>query len=232
MCGRYAINQTGRSLSGALAVEWATPEPVLPRFNVAPQTDAPVLRTRRDGSQALDDMRWGLVPYWAKDPRIGAKLINARCESAASNSSFRTALQRRRCLVPASGFYEWQRSGRRRIPSWLHPTNGELILMAGLWEAWRPDAESAFLRSFTILTTEANEDVAAIHDRMPVLIPVEDRAAWLDPATPEERYAAMLRPAPARTLAAYEVSPAVNHAAAEGPELILPAPPDPELRLL
>jgi putative SOS response-associated peptidase YedK len=220
MCGRYAINQTGMSLSATLAVEWAVDEPVLPRFNVAPQTDAPVLRTRRDGSQALDSMRWGLVPYWAKDPRLGQKLVNARCETAATNSSFRTALQRRRCLVPASGFYEWTGATKKRIPHWLHPAQGELILMAGLWEAWRPGPESPFLRSFTILTAAANEDVAPLHDRMPVLIRPEDREAWLDPATPEETYAAMLRPAPPSTLAHHPVSPAVNRAAEDGPALI------------
>lgn len=232
MCGRYAINQTGRSLSGALAVEWATAEPVLPRFNVAPQTDAPVLRVRRDGTQALDDMRWGLVPYWTKDPLVGRKLVNARSETAATNHSFRTALERRRCLVPASGFYEWRRDGRRRIPHWLHPVEGELILMAGLWEAWRSGPETPFLRSFTILTTEASQDVASIHDRMPVLIRPADRDLWLDPASPAERYAALLHPAPPETLVSYAVSSAVNHATAEGPDLILPAPPEDEPLLL
>jgi putative SOS response-associated peptidase YedK len=222
MCGRYAINQTGRNLSAALAVEWAVDEPVLPRYNVGPQTDAPVLRVRRDGTQALDSMRWGLVPSWAKDPTIGRKMVNARCESAAASGAFKWPLERRRCLVPASGFYEWTGSARQRTPHWLHPIQGELILMAGLWELWRSAPDAPALRSFTILTAPANNEVAAIHDRMPIIITPADRAAWLDPSSPPDRYLSMLASAPTGTLRSVRVSPAVNRVDADGPELLEP----------
>jgi putative SOS response-associated peptidase YedK len=222
MCGRYAINQTGRNLSAALAVEWATDEPVLPRFNIAPQTDVPVLRVRRDGSRALDSMRWGLVPSWAKDPLIGRRMVNARCESAPSSGAFRWPLERRRCIVPASGFFEWTGRARQRMPHWLFPAEADLIFMAGIWEVWRSAPEAPALRSFTILTAEANEDVASLHDRMPVLIRPEDRETWLDPATPPEVYLAMLRPARPGTLRSFAVSSAVNHVEVDGPELLLP----------
>jgi putative SOS response-associated peptidase YedK len=222
MCGRYAINQTGRNLSAALAVEWAVDEPVLPRYNIAPQSEVPVLRARRDGTRALDCMRWGLVPSWAKEPSVGSRMINARCETAAASGAFKWPLQHRRCLVPASGFFEWTGRARHRRPHWLHAAEGELILMAGVWDMWRRAPEDEPLRTFTILTAEASEDVAPLHDRMPVLIFPEDRESWLEPSTPAERYLSLMRPAPGGTLASHPVSPEVSHADAEGPELLLP----------
>lgn len=233
MCGRYAINQTGRHLAATYVVDWIGEPPPLPRYNIAPQTEAPVLRTRRDGSLALDVQRWGLIPYWAKDATIARRTVNARSETAATTPAFRTALERRRCIVPASGFYEWKGLAGRKVPYWLHPGENGLLDLAGVWESWRPAPDAPPVRTFAILTTAANPDVQALHDRMPLVLAPEDRAAWLDPATPEAVYTAMMHPAPPGTLRSHPVSLAVNRAAADGPELIEPAPEDePPLLLL
>lgn len=232
MCGRYAINQTGRHLAATYVVDWIVDPPPLPRFNIAPQTEAPVLRTRRDGSLALDVQRWGLIPYWAKDATISRRTINARCETAATTPAFRTALERRRCIVPASGFFEWKGMAGRKLPYWLHPADGAPMDMAGVWESWRPAPDAPPVRTFAILTTAANRDVATLHDRMPLLVRPGDRDAWLDPATPAAVYTALMQPPPEGTLAAHPVSLAVNRAGSEGPELIAPVPEEPPPLLL
>ena len=219
MCGRYAINQTGGDLAATYVVDWLGEPPTLPRYNIAPQTDAPVLRTRRDGTRVLQRFRWGLIPYWAKDPRIAAKLVNARVETAATSSAFRAALERRRCIVPSSGFYEWTGDRKNRLPHWLYPEDG-ILSMAGVWESWRPAPGEAPVLTFAILTTAANPDVERLHDRMPVIVPAEARETWLDPDSPPEAYTALLQPAPAGTLCSHPVSTAVNRADVDGPELL------------
>ena len=171
--------------------------------------------------------RWGLVPSWAKDPAIGAKLINARAETLAEKPSFKRALESRRCLVPADGFYEWARKGSRKIPHRFTLKDGGLFAFAGLRETWR-EPGGGLLESFTIVTTQANDLLKSVHDRMPVILRREDEPLWLDPktgATAEVK--GLLRPFPAEDMAAAEVSPLVNSPKNDGPAcLAAPQPPD------
>lgn len=227
MCGRFGVKATSAELAAAFEAAWRCEEPVdLPRFNVAPTQHAPVLLLK-EGSRALDVFRWGLIPSWAKDASIAAKMINARAETVGTK--FRLSFERRRCLVPASGFYEWMKTASGKVPHWIHPADGAPMTFAGMWEYWRPMPDAEGVLSFTIVTTTPNADVAPLHDRMPVVIAPADRDAWLDPATPTEAAMALLRPAPDGLLATYPVSTAVNRADNEGPALIEPWEPEPEL---
>jgi putative SOS response-associated peptidase YedK len=231
MCGRFGQTASSAELAAAFEAAWACPEPTdLPRFNVAPTQHAPVLLLS-EGARTLDMFRWGLIPSWAKDPSIGNKLINARAEGVADKPSYRAAFQRRRCLVPVSGFYEWQKTAGARVPHWIHPADGMPMTLAGLWEFWRPSRDVEPVLSFTILTTAPSADVAGLHDRMPVVVAPEDRDRWLDAETPPAEAEALLRPAPDGSLLAHPVSPAVNRPANEGPGLIEPDLPQPTLLL-
>ncbi|HEX5726321.1 MAG TPA: SOS response-associated peptidase [Longimicrobiaceae bacterium] len=222
MCGRFGTPFTPSELATALEAEWRCPEPELPRFNIAPTQHAPVL-LRHHGARVLDVFRWGLIPYWAKDGSIGNKLINARAETVVEKPAYRSAFARRRCLVPAGGFFEWQRAGKVKVPHWIHPAGGGPLTFAGLWETWRPTPDAEPVQSFTILTTTPSGDVASLHDRMPVIVAPADREGWLDPETPAAELAALLRPAPDGLLRAFAVSTAVNRPAYDGPDLITPA---------
>ncbi|MCA9285397.1 MAG: SOS response-associated peptidase [Phycisphaerales bacterium] len=216
MCGRYALSTPidvvaavlGADLDGASGAGLFGP-----RYNIAPTQQAPVVRVV-DGRRVLGLLHWGLVPSWAKDRSIGNRMINARSESVAEKPAFRAALRRRRCLVPADGFYEWQRLGEGtrapKQPWFIHAAGDGLLAMAGLWERWKePGGET--LDSFTILTTEANALMRPLHDRMPVLLAPEAYERWLDPAQQESADAtALLVPAPEKVLAAHKVSTHVN----------------------
>ena len=207
MCGRYALNATPRTIAELFDLE-TTPN-LPPRYNIAPTQEAPVVRLSREGRRTLAPMRWGLVPFWAKDVRIGAKMINARAETVAELPAFREAFAARRCLVPADGFYEWKKDGKARRPFRMGLRDWGPFAFAGLWERWRP-ADGEFVRSFTIIVTAANAAIGPIHDRMPVILDPADHAAWLDPAASAEDLGALLRPCPAERLALYEVSDRVN----------------------
>jgi putative SOS response-associated peptidase YedK len=169
----------------------------------------------------LDVFRWGLIPAWAKDAKIGNKMINARAETVLEKPAFRTAFQRRRCLVPAGGFYEWMKGPGGKVPHWIHPAQGGTLTFAGLWESWRGGPDGRPVHSFVILTTAPSRDVASLHDRMPVIVAPEDRDGWLDPGAQAEDLAELLRPAPDGTLRAHPVSTAVNRPGHDGPELIV-----------
>ena len=181
MCGRYVLVTP----AAALAKEFAAFDPGLvlaPRYNIGPGQDVVVVRVD-GGRRSLATLRWGLVPSWAKDPSIASKLSNARSETAASRPSFREALRRRRALVPASGFYEWKAvpAEKRKQPYYLLPSaDDDLFLFAGLWERWVPKDGGQAVDTFAILTTNANELMAAMHDRMPVILQPEDARLWLD----------------------------------------------------
>lgn len=203
MCGRYALHSNPDVVRLQLGLD-SLPD-FAPRYNIAPMT--PVLVVKRDGAALA---HWGLVPRWSSDASIGAKLINARAETLSEKHSFRDAYHRRRCLIPANGFYEWKREGELRQPYYFHPAEGELFAFAGLWTAWR-DADTC-----AIVTTQANATMRTIHDRMPVIIAREHYAGWLHG---EE---GLLRPPPAGAIRCYPVSPAVNRAANESPALIAP----------
>ncbi len=192
-----------------------------PRYNIAPTQD--VLTITNDGeSNTGRFMRWGLVPSWAGDVSIGSRMINARAETLAERPSFRAAFRRRRCLVAADSFYEWKRAGNRRIPMRISLETGELFAFAGLWESWAsPDGRR--ILSCTIVTTAANEFIAPIHDRMPVILSPDAESAWLDPDTSDTgALSELLIPYPSERMSAYEVSGVVNSSANDVPECIAP----------
>lgn len=216
MCGRYVLrtpaNEVARLLGAALDA------PFGPRWNIAPSQPVPVLREFDDGRH-LSLLRWGLIPRWAKDPAIGNRLINARSETAAEKPSFRDALARRRCLVPADAFYEWSPvPGSKRKQGWrigLRPEG--LFTIAGLWERWTPP-EGPAVESVTLLTTAANGPIGALHDRMPVLVAGPDRERWLDPAVRGEAVADLMRPWPDDGVTIVPVGPRVNDPRNDDPD--------------
>jgi putative SOS response-associated peptidase YedK len=221
MCGRYVIISAPEAMRALFGYEDVPNFP--PRYNVAPTEPVPIVRQER-GRRRFALVRWGLIPSWVKDPRKVALLINARGESVLEKPAFRAAMRYRRCLFPADGFYEWRREGARRVPFFVRPLSGGPIAFAGLWEVWMgPNGEE--LESAAIVTTQANRTLAAIHDRMPVVVPREAFDFWLDPAVDAKTAAAVIAPAPDAFFEAYEISPAVNRAGHGGPELIAPAPP-------
>ena len=222
MCGRYAFYSPREAIERVFGVP-DSPE-VEPRWNIAPTQYVPVVRVDREGRRVLRMLRWGLVPFWSRDESIGNRMINARAETLSRNAAFREAFEQRRCLIPVSGFYEWRREGRVRTPWFIESADGEPFALAGLWARWRPrgsGASSEPLDSCTIITTDSNALVAPIHDRMPVILPPEAFAAWLDPHGHDAAaLARWLVPATREGLTARIVSSAVNDARSEGPELI------------
>lgn len=222
MCGRYALTVEPAVLSALLALRDLAEFD--PRWNLAPSQSAPVV-TRDDAREgrALRSMRWGLVPSWSKDSKIGYHTINARSETAATKPAFRSAYRKRRCLVPASWFYEWRKEGKEKTPFRIQRADGAPLVMAGLFESWRGSATEAPRTTFTILTTTANEDMEGLHDRMPCLLGREDHDRWLDVEHDDmDAVAALLRPAPAGTLEHHRVSQRVGNVRNEGPELLTP----------
>ena len=211
MCGRFTL----RAPASLIAEQFSLFEvPLLkPRFNIAPTQPVPVVRMTPQQPEPRREfvfLHWGLVPSWADDPAIGNRMINARAETVAEKPSFRAALRRRRCLVVADGFYEWQKQGKRRQPMFIHLRDDRPLAFAGLWESWE-GADHSSLESCTILTTEANDLVRPIHDRMPVIVAPGDYARWLAPAVERpEAVLPLLRPYPSEPMEAYPVSTWVN----------------------
>lgn len=193
-----------------------------PRYNIAPGQLCPVVGEDRHGRRA-GLLEWGLLPAWREEPK--APFINARAESVATKASFRGAFRRRRCLIPADGFYEWQARGSSKTPYWLHPADGALVSFGAIWESWtRPGHEPR--HGFAILTTEANEEVSRIHDRMPVVIAVEDRDTWLSRTSGSESLLRLAKPAPDGTFHLHPVSSRVNRPSEDDPGLVEPASED------
>ena len=219
MCGRYSLIADIQDLARQFEFDVAGFENA-PRYNVAPTQ--PVLTvTDREGRQA-EYMRWGLIPSWAKNASIGNRMINARGETVAQKPSFRNALQRRRCLVLADGFYEWQKVGKAKRPVRIVLQSGAPFAFAGLWESWR-DPEGETVRSCTIVTTQANDLLRPIHERMPVILPRELEEFWLDgDVTDSGALTDVLAPYPDEAMDYYEVSSLVNKATNNGPDLIVP----------
>jgi putative SOS response-associated peptidase YedK len=217
MCGRYALTSEADELVDTFdVVDLGFAH--RPRYNIAPGQEAPVLAEDRRGRR-MGLMTWSLVPAWTGEP--GGGHINARAESIAAKPSFREAFLRRRCLVPASGFYEWRGGGRGRVPLWFHPPEGGLITFAGIWERWAPPG-GAPRHGFAILTTAANADVRPTHPRMPVIVDAEGRARWLDRGAEPEALRSLLAPPPAGTLEGHEVSTRVNRPSEDDAGLIEP----------
>jgi len=207
MCGRYVITTPPdaiRRLFEADGVGLNFP----PHYNAAPGQDLPVIRLHPEtGHRVLGLLRWGLVPYWSKDPKIAWRCINARGETVKTTSAFRSAYQSRRCLVPADAFYEWKASGASKQPYAIALRYREPFAFAGLWENWHDPKEDEWVRTFTILTTQPNELVAPLHDRMPVILAPEEYARWL---STEHDPADLIRPYPADQMITWPVSTRVN----------------------
>ena len=228
MCGRYTLISNISELQGRFGFVMDGPAPE-PRYNIAPTQS--VLTVVNDGGRRGEMMRWGLVPSWAKDIKIGSRMINAVSETAAAKPAFRSAFRRRRCLVLADGFYEWRREGKQRVPMYFFHKSGEPMAFAGLWESWQ-SSEGEWVRSCSILTTTANEFIASTHHRMPVILSSETEPLWLDPLTETPaNLEPLLMPAPADSLDAREVSPMVNNVRNDAPGCIAPAASPQEVRL-
>lgn len=232
MCGRYSLTVTPEELAAAFDLA-ETPKLHVPRYNIAPTQDAPIVIRAPEGLR-LGQVRWGLVPPWADSPAVGARHINARSETADRKPTFREAFRERRCLVPADGFYEWLPGPAPKQPVWIHGGEGDLLSFAGLWERWRfPDGGP--LVTFTILTTEAPDWVRFVHDRMAVVLDGEARDRWLDADADVESLKKILGPR-SEPLLLHPVSTVVNKAGNDVPECVKPVgppltPPAPELRL-
>jgi putative SOS response-associated peptidase YedK len=231
MCGRFAQAKEILTLLNRFNFYGEDAAGVVPRYNIAPTQSVPVIF--HDGEDLhLRHMRWGLIPHWAKDPAIGNRLINARGETAAEKPSFRTPFKRRRCLVPATGFYEWQKpvGGKgSKIPYYIFRRDEGLLCFAGLWDHW--DAPNGdIVQSFTIITTRPNKLMRPVHDRMPVILDEADENLWLNPDIhAPDRMQPLVRPCPDSLLAMYPVSTLVNSPTHESRDCIEPLPEQEEL---
>jgi putative SOS response-associated peptidase YedK len=227
MCGRFTLTTSIPVLAEWFLFPEAAPQP--PRYNIAPTQAVAAVRVPAAGGESggkgpreLCFLRWGLVPSWADDPAIGNRLINARAETAAEKPSFRSAFRHRRCLIPADGFYEWQKLTGRKQPYYFHMRDGRPFAFAGLWEHWQDGDQT--LETCTILTTAANDVLRPVHERMPVILGPEDYDRWLDPAVRQpELLQPLLRPFPAEAMAAYPVSMVVNNPRNDTPKCVEPA---------
>lgn len=217
MCGRFTLHHTAEEILRQFGVQELLFH-VLPRYNIAPSQ--PVAVIVHEEGRHLDGYRWGLVPFWAKDPKIGHRLINARAETLAEKPSFRAALAHRRCLIPADGFYEWKREGEGRRPYHIRMRDGSPFVFAGLYEEWEaPDGSP--IRTCTIITVEPNRLLAGIHNRMPAILSADAQAVWMDRSTTDpDRLLAVLTPYPEGEMEAYPVSRRVNVPTVDDPACI------------
>src|SRR5262245_42206111 len=218
MCGRFLMMTSGPVLAERFDLT-GFPE-LKPRYNIAPSQQVPVVRLGVDGGRRLELVRWGLVPSWADDVSIGYKMINARSETVAEKPSFRAAFKQRRCLVLADGFFEWQPRDGKKQPWLFRIQGGEPFAFAGLWERWEK-GEGEPLESCTIITTEANDTVRPVHNRMPVILPQDSLAAWLDPEVKSaDVLLPLLKPYPAAAMTTVPVGLRVNNPKFDGPECV------------
>ncbi|GAB4542653.1 MAG: SOS response-associated peptidase [Anaerolineae bacterium] len=220
MCGRFVLYSNLESIRQAFDIQQVHWEPE-PSYNIAPTHDVAVVVRREDGN-TLEKMKWGLIPAWAKDPKIGSRMINARVETLSKKPSFKRPLRSQRCLVVADGFYEWARTEHGKTPMFIRSKSGRPFGFAGLYDVWvSPDGET--VSSCTIVTTRANDFMQPIHARMPLILLQPDEAIWLDIATPRiDEWLAALPPYPGQDLEAYQVSRRVNSPQNNGPECIQP----------
>lgn len=229
MCGRFALHAHPDVVTLQFGLD-AAPS-FKPRYNICPGTDVLAIRADRHGRRAAVEHRWGLIPHWATDPAIGHKLANARGESLEERAAFRDAFRESRCLVPASGYYEWTSVGGVKYPWYVRPLDAELFALAGLSAVWR--GAQGVVRSVALITSRPNALMARIHDRMPLIIAAQHYSAWLDPANSDPaQLKALVRPYPAERMAAHPVGMRVNTPAADDPALLEPAaegPPQADL---
>lgn len=219
MCGRYTLKSNSHAVATLCNLS-AIPE-LKPRYNISPTQLVHVVRAGQTGRE-LAMLRWGLIPSWAKDPKIAYSLINARSETAAEKPSFRSAFKRRRCLLPTDGFYEWKKVGKQKMPQHIRRRDEAPFAFAGLWEIWRPtDGEP--VETCTILTTTANEVVAPLHDRMPVILSKDNFDAWLAPGDANaDSLMPLMAPFAARELVSVPANPICNSPKYDGPECLQP----------
>ena len=223
MCGRYALYSRPEAIRRHFRLSFL-PVGLRPRYNIAPRQQGPIVRASPEGGRELVLMRWGLVPRWSKEPKVSYSTINAMAETVHLKPAYRAAFRRRRCLVPASGWYEWEETPPGRRPWFFKPKAGDLLAFAGIWERWG-EGEEAF-DSYSVIVTEANELAKPIHQRMPVVLSPEDYDFWLDPAVTEpEALRPLLAPCPSEWLEAHPVSARVNSPQNDEPALIAPALP-------
>lgn len=234
MCGRFVVADVGSELVGVLRVDLEADDLPEPSYNVAPTDSAAIVldsAKTEPPTRRLERARWGLVPAWAKDPSIGSRAFNARAEEVEDKRMFRPALEKRRAVVPTSGYYEWKKTGDTKVPHYIHPADGSPLFLAGLYEWWRnphaPDDDPArWMLSFTILTRDSLGRLGSIHDRMPLFLDADFADAWLDPTTDNVGdlldAAIDAAPALAETLDDHPVSSAVGNVRNNGPELIEP----------
>ncbi len=208
MCGRFVIYSPATEVQDCF--ELTEPFPAGPRYNIAPTEFSIIVAIHgATGQPEWKKAKWGLIPEWSKDPKSGAKLINARCETIAIKPSFKKAFKNRRCLVPTNGFYEWKKENKRRLPHLIGLSDDKPFAFAGIWERWK-STEGEIVESFSIITTEANDLVAGLHDRMPVIVGPEDYTAWLDPTTPLNELGRIMAPLPSDMMLIIPVSSKVN----------------------
>ncbi len=217
MCGRFAFYSPSEATAALFGVDGNIA--VEPRYNIAPTQYVAAVREDEDLNRELVMLRWGLVPFWAKDPAIGNRMINARAETVAEKPSYRAAFRHRRCLVLADGFYEWRKEGAAKTPYFISLASGEPFGLAGLWENWMDKDSGESMQTTTLITTEANDFMAALHHRMPVILQADTANAWLSGSSDFLEKAAALAPA----LQAWPVDRRVNNARNDGAELIVAA---------
>lgn len=213
MCGRFALEATSEELARHFHLQTMTA--IDPRYNIAPSQQVAVIRDKIGGYR-LSMVRWGLIPHWSKDEKTGAKLINARAETISEKPSFREAFKLRRCLIPASGFYEWTHDGELKRPYFIRMKNSSVFAMAGIWETWRNPADGKVIETCAIITTEANGVVGKIHNRMPVIIPLESIGLWLASANNGHHFREYFQPYSPFKMTSYPVSGMVNNPRNEG----------------
>ncbi len=224
MCVRYYRRSDKQKIAEAFRTGVPTTFEILPSYNVAPQTFQPVVALNRKSlERELLQMRWGLVPYWASDPKIGYSTINAKSETLTTSSVFREAFKRRRCLVPADGFYEWQPIDRKtKQPFAFALKDGSLFALAGLFDVWKDKKTGEALFSYSVITTDPNELLEPFHNRMPVILKPDDYERWMAPAEPHRLPVDLLRPYPDEQMTAWRIGSAVGNVKNDDPSLIAP----------
>jgi putative SOS response-associated peptidase YedK len=221
MCGRYTLQASPEEIAAQFAIE--VPPLFKARYNIAPSQNVAAVCLKPDTSRReLVQLRWGLIPSWAKDPKIAYSTINAKAETVAEKPAFRSAFRKRRCLIPASGFYEWQQQGKQKQPMYIRLKDNRPFAFAGLWEHWEPK-EGEPIESCTIITTEANEFMLPIHKRMPVILASRDYDQWIDPTIQTDSLQSLLKPYPSEEMEAYAVSKMVNNPRNDIPLCVEPA---------
>ena len=221
MCGRFSLTDIDSIFSRfGVIISKDINKKITPHYNIAPTQKIPVIYKDKNQENIIEFMRWGLVPYWAKDPKIGYKMINARAETLTQKPSFKHLLKSKRCLVPSSGFYEWKRIDKRKVPYYIGIKNSRIFSFAGLYDNWK-DSVGNELKTFTIITTNSNNTLKPIHNRMPVILEREFEEDWLDVKTHDfDSLKQMLKPYPDDNMIAYAVSTEVNNPSNDNPELI------------